>query len=155
MTRDVQLPQPAADLIAVVRDVAPSWFRSLVVRAATTAGVDTVPLDGSIAAMADSATAQLVDDLQQLLETDVDQQSTNPLSVLRSAIAAPTALLVAAGVPPPSRPAFEAERFPADTYGLGPATWADVDPALHEPGLAWSVWKAMTILRRRRDEGLR
>jgi hypothetical protein len=40
-------------------------------------------------------------------------------------------------------------------FGLGPASWTDVDPELHEPGITWGAWKAMTVLRRRRDEGLR
>jgi hypothetical protein len=38
---------------------------------------------------------------------------------------------------------------------LGPATWSDVHPDLQEPGLAWGAWKAMVVLRRRRDEGRR
>ena len=32
--------------------------------------------------------------------------------------------------------------FPDDVYDLSPATFADVDPALHEPGLVWGAAKA-------------
>jgi hypothetical protein len=34
-------------------------------------------------------------------------------------------------------------------YGLSPATWTDVDPDLHEPGIVWGAWKAKTVLDRR------
>ena len=112
-------------------------------------------MDVDIEQMVQAVSVDLLDRLAQLLATDVDQQATNPLSILRGGVAAPTALLRSCGVPLPRGDAFASERFPDDVYRLGPATWSDVDPALHEPGLAWGAWKAMTVLRRRRDEGLR
>jgi hypothetical protein len=54
---------------------------------------------------------------------------------------------------PPREPANR--QVPDDLYGLGPATWSDIDPAMHDPGIAWGAWKAMTVLQRRRDEGRR
>jgi hypothetical protein len=62
-----------------------------------------------------------------------------PLQVLRSLVRHPTGVLLALDVPEVDRPAFEAQAFPDDVYDLSPATWADVDPALHEPGLAWGA----------------
>ena len=88
---------------------------------------------------------------EELLSTDVDQQQTNPLSVLRSAVRHPTAVLHAAGLPRVHRDEFAERAFPADIYGLSPATWADVDPSLQEPGLIWGAWKAKTVLDRRRN----
>ena len=57
--------------------------------------------------------------------------------------------------PKPARESFAAAHFPDDVFGLGPAAWSDVDPELHDAGITWGAWKALTILRRRRDAGLR
>jgi hypothetical protein len=88
--------------------------------------------------------------LRTLLALDVDQQRTNPLSVLRGAVAYPAAVLRAAGVPEVVRDPFKEQAFPADVYDLVPATWTDIDPSVHEPGVVWSAWKAGEHLRRRR-----
>jgi hypothetical protein len=93
--------------------------------------------------------------LRALLETDVDEQRTNPLAVLRGAVRYPSAVLVRAGVPPVVRDEFAERAFPDDLYDLAPATWRDVDETLHEPGLVWGAWKAKTVLDRRRAEGRR
>ena len=45
--------------------------------------------------------------------------------------------------------------FPDDVYDLAPASFADVDPALHEPGLVWGAAKAHVHLARRRRDGRR
>lgn len=99
--------------------------------------------------------ANLLEELRDLLATDVDDQRSTPLSLYRNAVATPTSLLRAAGVSPPVLDPFVANSFPDDLYGLGPATWSDIDPAMQEPGLTWGAWKAMTVLQRRRAEGLR
>lgn len=101
------------------------------------------------------ATAFVRDELRAFLELDVDQQRTNPLAVLRAAVRFPTAVLRDAGVPEVRRDEFEERAFPADVYRLSPATWADVDESLHEPGIIWGAWKAKTVLDRRREEGRR
>jgi hypothetical protein len=90
--------------------------------------------------------------LRTLLALPVDEQRTNPLSVLRGAVAYPTAVLREAGVPEVVRDPFKERAFPADVYDLVPATWADLDESVHEPGLVWSAWKAREHLRRRRRE---
>lgn len=93
--------------------------------------------------------------VRAVLATDVDEQRVNPLQVVRTATAYPTAVLLAAGVPPVRRD-LEAERqFPDDPYDLTPASFADLDPGLHEPGIAWGAAKAHVVLRRRRAEGRR
>jgi len=91
--------------------------------------------------------------LRELLNTDIDQQRTNPLSVLRKAVRYPTDVLRAAGVPPVVRAPFEEQAFPDDVYDLSPAAWRDIDESLHEPGLIWGAWKAKQHLERRRAEG--
>jgi len=104
---------------------------------------------------ADAAREEIGRQLRTLLDTDVDQQRTGPLAVLRSGVRFPTAVLRAAGVPPVAREAFAQQAFPDDVYDLAPASFADVDPALHEPGLVWGAAKAHVVLARRRAEGMR
>jgi hypothetical protein len=150
---EVQLPEPAAELLAVAARTVPGWLRRITLDAAVRGGADVVG-DG-LDAMADRVARRTLGELEALLRLDVDDQDVNPLTVLRGAIAEPTEFLRARGVTPARLDPFVVERFPDDVYGLGPATWSDVDPSLHEPGLMWGAWKAMTVLRRRRDEGRR
>ncbi|MEZ5227993.1 MAG: hypothetical protein R2710_15365 [Acidimicrobiales bacterium] len=58
-------------------------------------------------------------------------------------------------VSPADRDPFAVQTFPDDLYDLAPATFADIDEALHEPGLMWGAAKAHVHLSRRRAEGLR
>ena len=45
--------------------------------------------------------------------------------------------------------------FPDDVYDLAPATFDDVSPDLHDPGLRWGAAKAHVHLKRRRAAGQR
>jgi hypothetical protein len=91
--------------------------------------------------------------VRALLALDVAEQPTGPLAVLREAVAYPTEVLAAAGIPPVERDEFAERAFPSDRYGLSPAAFADLSPALHEPGLVWGAAKAHVILARRRVAG--
>ena len=117
------------------------------------------PVDPHVLADAAAAGRAAADDvgaeLRSLLAIDIDEQRVNPLTVLRRAARYPNEVLRAAGVPPVVRDEQAARMFPDDDYGLAPATFADVDPALHEPGIAWGAAKAHVHLARRRAEGLR
>jgi len=109
-------------------------------------------------AAAAAGTAALADvgpRLRALLATDVDEQRTGPLAVIRTAVRYPTGILAAAGVAPVERDEFAERSFPDDDYDLAPATFADLDPALREPGLVWGAAKAHVVLARRRAEGKR
>lgn len=90
--------------------------------------------------------------VRELLAADIDDQHCGPLQILRNAVSYPTAVLSRLGVPPARRDRFAAEAFPEDIYDLSPASFADVDPALHEPGIVWGAAKAHVHLRRRREE---
>lgn len=94
--------------------------------------------------------AEVVPALRDLVGADVDAQWTNPLSILRRAARHPTAALRELGVPAVERDDQAQRMFPDDAYDLTPASFADIDPALHEPGLVWGAAKAHVILRRRR-----
>ena len=154
MADDVQLPEPAADLLAVATRVSAPWLRRGIVRAASSGGADATEWD-DLDHVVTEAVTDLLAALERLLATDVDEQRDNPLSLFRRATAAPTALLKARGVPAPRLDRFAADHFPDDPYQLGPATWNDIDDEMQTPGLTWGAWKAITVLQRRRDEGLR
>jgi hypothetical protein len=93
--------------------------------------------------------------VRALLATDIDAQAGNPLAVLRSLVPHATAVLASAGAQQVARDEFSVRHFPDDVYDLTPASFADVDPALHEPGLVWGAAKAHVHLARRRREGRR
>jgi len=119
-------------------------------------GIDATPeLRVAVARAGTEARDAVEAELGALLARDVDDQRANPLSVLRAASRFPTAVLQEAGAAPARRDEFLRLRFPDDVYDLSPATWRDVDPALHEPGIVWGAWKAKTVLDRRRAEGRR
>jgi hypothetical protein len=101
------------------------------------------------------ATAEVGPQVRALLAADVDEQRGTPLALLRGAVRYPTEVLAAAGVAEVVRDEFAERAFPADVYGLAPASFADLGPALHEPGLAWGAAKAHVVLARRRAEGKR
>jgi hypothetical protein len=94
------------------------------------------------------AAAEVGTELRRLLAADVDEQWTNPLSIVRRAVRRPTEVLRAAGVPPVVREPYDERHFPDDDYDLTPRAFADVDPALHELGLLWGVVKARAHLER-------
>ena len=87
--------------------------------------------------------------IRTLLSMDLDEQATNPLALLRSAVRYPTEVLAAHGVPPVDRDEFAVRAFPDDVYDLSPASFGDVHPDLHEPGLVWGAAKAHVHLQRR------
>jgi hypothetical protein len=93
--------------------------------------------------------------VRALLATDVDEQATGPLAIVREAVRYPTEVLADAGVGAVVRDEFDERAFPADRYGLAPAAFADLDESLREPGLVWGAAKAHVVLARRRAEGRR
>ncbi len=97
-----------------------------------------------------AAVAATMPGLRELLASDPDAQRSTPLTILRSAARFPTEVLRAAGVPPVRRDEFEERAQPEDVYGLAPASFADIDESLAEPGLVWGAAKAHLHLARRR-----
>ena len=145
----------AAALAEAVVAALPGWAERVVRdRYAAWRGAD-VPAHVVEAARAAGRAARLEVEapLRSLLEQDVDEQRTNPLAIVRRAVPVVTAALREAGVPPVERDGHAARLFPDDAYDLVPASFADLDPPVHEPGLVWGAAKAHVILRRRRAEG--
>ena len=87
-------------------------------------------------------------EVRALVGADIDDQRTTPLALLRSAVRYPTQVLSDAGVAPVERDPVQVRLLPDDLYDLSPASFADVDPALAEPGLVWGAAKAFAHRRR-------
>lgn len=153
---EARLAAYAAALADGVVAALPRWVASCVERVlvAWSGTADAAVMDQARAA-GDEAAAVIGPELRALLACDIDEQRTNPLAVVRRAVVYPTAVLRAAGVPAVVRDADAEARFPDDDYDLVPAAFADLDPALHEPGLVWGAAKAHVHLARRRAEGRR
>lgn len=108
-----------------------------------------------IRATVDAVAPTVLDQVRRLLQADIDEQRANPLDLVRRGLGPVTELLRALEVSPVDRDPFAVQTFPDDLYDLAPATFADIDEALHEPGLMWGAAKAHVHLSRRRAEGLR
>lgn len=130
------------------------WVERTVARVLEESGVraDAATL-AAAAAAGREARADTGARVRELLATDIDAQQTSPLALLRNAVRFPTEVLAGAGVPPVERDEFSVQVFPDDLYALAPATFGDIDPSLHEPGIAWGAAKAYVHLARRRAEG--
>jgi hypothetical protein len=124
----------------------PGWVRRCVVSRWT--GDATDAIDVALATASDAAMAEVMPRLRTLLAADVDAQRGTPLTILREAVRFPTDVLASLGADVVARDPFAVNAFPADVYDLSPATWADVDERLAEPGLRWSVAKAYVFKRR-------
>ena len=118
-----------------------------------------IPVDAAladdIAGAAEAARADGAPRVRALLLSDVDDQAGNPLAIVRSLVRHPTVVLRRAGARPVVRVEFDERSFPDDVYGLTPASFADLDPSLHDPGMTWGAAKAYVHLARRRREGRR
>ena len=150
------LARYASTLAAGIEAALPGWVERSVERllVAYRGGVD--PGERAAAVEAGlAARSEVAPRVRALLAQDVDEQRTSPLALLRDAVTYPTAVLQQAGVLPVVRDEFVERRFPDDVYDLAPATFGDLDPALHEPGLTWGAAKAHVHLARRRREGSR
>ena len=148
---EAKLASYSAQLADAVEAVLPGWVERCVARF--------VPIDGEVAPRVQAVGLEVRDEIggavRHLLSTDLDDQRTNPLNILRSGVTGPTRLLQSLGVPPVARDEFDERMFPDDVYGLTPASFVDVDPSLHEPGLRWGAAKAYVFQQRRRIEGRR
>jgi len=153
---DARLAAYARELADGVDAALAGWVRRSVERVLQAQGRSlTAEIGDRAAAAGEAARAEIVPRLRRLLEADIDVQRTNPLAVIRGAVTWPTEVLRAAGARPVARDAPSERHFPADIYDLTPANFADLDPSLHGPGMAWGAAKAHVHLRRRRAEGRR
>lgn len=143
---EATLAAHAMTLVAAAEAVLGDWIRwSIADRAPELATTDEA--EEAIR----TGAAEVAAELRELLSRDIDEQTEAPLQVLRRGTRYATAVLREAGVAPAARDDFAARAFPDDHYDLAPASFADVHPSLHEPGLVWGAAKAHVHLRRRRE----
>ena len=143
--------EPHATALADAVDAAlPGWVERSVARvlAAWQGGAPDPAVLAAAREAGVRAVAEVGAAVRTLVEADIDDQRTTPLSLLRSAVRYPTRILQDAGVPPVERDPIQVRLLPDDLYDLSPATFADVDPALAEPGLVWGAAKALAHRRR-------
>lgn len=142
------------ELFDAVMEAAPGWIRNRIVAIATAElGVCPAELHDCLDEISGATSEVIARNLAQLLSTDVDEQQTNPLHVLRGATLVATGALQNAKVTPVRRDEFEVRAMPNDIYAIGPLTWRDLGESVHEAGITWGAWKAAVVLSRRREEG--
>lgn len=148
LSDDDRLRELADALLRCADEVVAGWIAGLVRSRAAAAGSGAVGPDrveaAAVAAGAD-ARAELMPVLSALLHADPEDQAVNPLLLFRAVTGHATAALADLGVSPVDRDEFARDRFPDDVYDLVPATWTDIDPELHAPGLAWGAAKAFVV----------
>ncbi len=149
MTDDEKLAAYAEGLLSSLREHLPAW--------ATSAVTQRIPADHGIdiAAAVSASVERVIEDVRSLLETDIDEQRTSPLAVVRSIVPDLNEILVAGGTALAQRD-HETERLqPDDVFALAPVTFSDIHPDVHLPGLSWGAAKAHVHLQRRSAEGMR
>lgn len=149
MIDDPLVGQTAEALAGAVEAALPGWVERSVegLLVAFTGEADPATMDEARSA-GRRARDEVGAKVRALLRSDFDEQRTSPLALLRSAVTYPTEVLHRAGVAPVVRDDFAEANFPDDVYDLTPAAFADVDPSLHDPGVAWGAAKAWAHKRR-------
>ena len=142
------MKEHATALADAIEAALPGWVERAVARRMAEAGRSEPAVAAAAAAAGAQARREVAPRVRALLDADIDEQRTTPLSLLREAVRYPTEVLRAAGVEPVERDEMQERLFPYDVYDLSPATFADVHPDLAEPGLAWGAAKAWTHRRR-------
>lgn len=146
----------AEALARAVEEALPGWVERSVERLlAGAAGAARQDILAEARRAGEQARAEVGGRVRAVLALDIDEQPANPLAILRTAVRYPTEVLCRAGVAPVARDQFSEERFPDDVYDLTPAAFADIDPALQQPGIEWGAAKAWAHMQRhkaRREE---
>ena len=91
------------------------------------------------------AARRVANELAGLFALDPADQRATPLQFIRTAVAEPTAVLAAAGMPDVVRDEFDERSWPEDRFGLVPRTLKDLDPDLAAVHFAWGVAKAQVL----------
>ena len=140
---EARLAEIAVALAASLEAMVPGWLRRCV------SSIDPEVDPSLLEATLDATMEALTPELERVLTADVDAGVGSPLAAIRAATGGVTRLLVDHGAVVPRRDEFDVRAFPDDLFGFGPASFADIDPSLHEPGLVWGAARAHVHLRRR------
>jgi hypothetical protein len=149
-----RLDEASAALIEGVRATLPAWAtRSADFLLSAWGGLDADRRREVVTAAGEAgeqAARRVAAELRDLLALDPAEQRATPLEIIRSAVAEPTAVLAAAGLPDVVRDPFEERAWPDDRFGLVPRTLRDLDPDLAAIHFAWGIAKA-AVLRARAE----
>jgi hypothetical protein len=147
---DSDLAQLGSELADAILGAIPGWIggavRSRVTQWVRSGGQ--VAVEGSeLAKMCESAGGQATEvangPLKDLLLSDVDQQWTTPLALVRPLVRYATEVLEKAGVPGVERDEFQMVRFPDDEYALTPASLSALGDEVAGLAIAWGAAKAL------------
>lgn len=154
-TTDEQLLALYATALADgVVEALPGWVAASVARRLGPELPDGLPEDfeDQVIAAGREAADEVGGRVRELLSLDIDEQWTNPLTLIRTAIRFPTGLLRSIGAEAVARDEQSKRFHPDDAYDLTPASFAELGQAVHDLGLSWGAAKAHVHLRRRREE---
>jgi hypothetical protein len=144
-----RLDEAAAALVAGLEAALPEWAARSADDLLTAWGGLEPARRGQVVADArragEEAARRVAAELDELLALDPAEQRATPLEVIRSAVAEPTAVLAAAGMPDVVRDPFDERAWPDDRFGLVPHTLRDLDPDLAAIHFAWGVAKAALL----------
>lgn len=151
----VLLGEASAALIEGVRTALPAWAaRSADFLLSAWDGLDAARR-GEVRSAAreagERAAERIAGELAELLALDPAEQRATPAEIIRSAVAEPTEVLAAAGMPDVVRDPFDERAWPDDRFGLVPRTLRDLDPDLAAVHFAWGIAKAAVLRARVAD----
>ena len=147
---DALMAEAAAAIVGGVERLGAAWVVGAVTRIVDAWGrLD----DGARAAAVERArdagtraATRVAAELRALFALDPAAQRATPLEIVRTLRVEATAVLVAAGVPPVERDAFDTRAFPDDVYGIVPRSLADLgDDELGGALLAWGLGKSKVL----------
>jgi hypothetical protein len=151
-----RMAEAAAAMVAGVERAVPAWVRREVARLLIAWGRLDAESSEEVLRQAEeageAAARRVASELAALLALDPAEQRATPLQIIRGAVAEPTAVLAAAGVPEVVRDEFDERFWPEDRYGLVPRTLRDVDPDLAAVHFAWGMGKAEVHRARHQDD---
>ncbi len=151
-----RMAEAAAAMVAGVERAVPAWVEREVARLVAAWGrLDAAAVQEASRQAEEAgqtAARRVASELRHLLALDPAEQRATPLQVIRTAVAEPTAVLAAAGVPEVVRDPFDERSWPEDRYGLVPRTLRDVDADLAAVHFAWGLSKTEVHRARRRGD---
>jgi hypothetical protein len=140
------LAEYASALSAAMIELVPKWIEAVIAARAPEPG--SAATRDAVDRLRSLAQTLTTTELSRLLESDIDDQWSSPLEIVRSLVPALTAELHELDAPAVPRDPRSIELMVQDVYAITPATFADIDPSLHPLGLAWGAAKAHVHLRR-------
>ncbi len=131
-------------LLAAISASFQPWLISLV---KNRSGLDSLPTE--VANAVHQASVAAIANVETLVTSDIDVAMSGPLEQMRRAVAPVNLVLDEHGFERPARDPIDTEMRPHDVHDLGPMSFLDLGPEVHEAGIAWGAAKAYLHVRRR------